>query len=231
MSNQLTANCEVCKDIYHKSINAKSPELRSGRLLCPRCRHKEREAGITKIVETIGHFLGSIRNPEDDPNEKQSFVVIGGAALFLLGYRDAFDDIDLIVPSMTGIHNRVTEHKGTRVDSGCEYWLDGKNLTKEVTSRTIPVLGMDVMASEDILEQKLFLNRDKDQADISLLKAHGCEVGWRHMLCGFRGCDGTVTLECSLMVTDARYVHKDKVLYKGSCPTCEAVHQVEQPNE
>lgn len=109
----------------------------------------------------------------------ENIVVIGGAALFILGYRDDFDDIDLIVPKMGSWYSKTT-HLGVKVDAGGQYCLSRKNLTEEVLLHSIVVHGIQVMAPEDILAQKMTMDRDKDQADILALKANGIRLHARH---------------------------------------------------
>lgn len=124
----------------------------------------------------IDRFLSDNGMPEE---ENIDVVVIGGAALYLLGLRENFEDLDLIIPGMDGY--KVSTYCDIKIDAGGTYFLGKEDLTETVCFCAISLHGFTVMDPLDIIKQKKFYDRPKDRADLRVLARHGWKQaveGW-----------------------------------------------------
>lgn len=122
---------------------------------------------------------------------KDSYVVIGGAALSLRGIKET-RDIDILVTSdlITSLKNNKKWRRHVRINSEEEPGLiseeglielyptmGGVKSFKELLQRAELVDGIPVASLEDILAIKRFYKREKDMRDIKLIEEYQRKEG------------------------------------------------------
>jgi hypothetical protein len=120
---------------------------------------------VAAIKKSIAHFLRGVGLPSD-----QEVVVIAGAALWLRGLRDEFNDIDLIVPGMNPYSGYFHSHEGIMIDAGGGLELGGEDATYLALHNAEYIHGLAVMHICDLIRMKRYLNRDCDDEDIRRLE-------------------------------------------------------------
>ena len=108
------------------------------------------------------------------------FYVLAGAAMSLHGLRPGkpIRDIDAFVPGLPTTHEKMTvegieidaynEHKAS-ADKARQFYFDHEK--RMLSGEYVDIEGVKCMTIPMILELKLELNREKDQADIALLRS------------------------------------------------------------
>ena len=107
--------------------------------------------------------------------DKDKYIVISGAAMVLLGIKEKTNDIDIAIKeeyydyllnNYSCTFERVNEHNNKI------YFIDDViNFSSSYyKSNFVLVDDIPVQTIEDILELKLYLNREKDKKDIELIK-------------------------------------------------------------
>lgn len=120
-----------------------------------------------QVIEALVKFEMEYQIP------KHNILIFAGSALVMRGLRDVCTDIDIGLPTeevlrlqeMEGFTKAVPRFAGfLRLEKG-DYDLGNNTYPSE------PMEGYMVQTLESLLEMKLRMNREKDQADIVKLKA------------------------------------------------------------
>lgn len=133
---------------------------------------------LEDIVTTLESFM------LDTGIDRNDLVVSAGAALVMYGLRENTEDIDITVDKTFGEHAQrfavqipqwaVRYIPANKHPSGKTVWAIGD---MEIHADTLPkrayiVSGVVCYTLEDILQQKLAMDRPKDQADILCIKRY-----------------------------------------------------------
>ena len=123
-----------------------------------------------KVVSDAGKsmrsFLESQGLPKDSP-----YAIGAGASMYFQGYRPGLKDLDVYVPGLPKEHIQAVHH-GYEVDAHNDMDNLAKGFGDRVIGGRVHRGGLQLMSLPHTLEMKKHLNREKDQADIALLKAH-----------------------------------------------------------
>jgi predicted metallo-beta-lactamase superfamily hydrolase len=130
-----------------------------------------RSLALRRIRRSLAAFLKAHNLDADHP-----YVIVAGAALYLHGLRDSFDDLDVIVPNL-GDHV-VEEFEGLTIDAH-ETLLGNVGLARAAIASSFAIEdGLRVQGLESLRELKYRLCRElkrdelkraKDQHDLAAI--------------------------------------------------------------